>query len=82
MKKIIYILAAFAFILSACEVRPDAYFLVDNDLVDVGEEVWFTNDTYNAVEYEWDFDDGTYSGAVNPIHTFNGSGEYEVILTA
>ena len=82
MKKIYLLLAIIPLVFTACDIRPDAFFYVDNNVVYTGEEVWFTNETYNAVEYEWDFDDGTYSSAVNPIHTFNASGEYEVILTA
>ena len=82
MKKIYLLLAIIPLVFTSCDIRPDAFFYVDNNVVYTGEEVWFTNETYNAVEYEWDFDDGTYSSAVNPIHTFNATGEYEVILTA
>ena len=31
--------------------------------------------------YSWDFDDGSTSGAQNPIHTFTAAGLYEVLLT-
>ena len=82
MKKLFYTLIILPLIFTACNVRPDAYFEADSYIVNTVEEVWFTNMTYNAVEYEWDFDDGTFSDAVNPIHTFNASGEYEVVLTA
>ena len=82
MKKIFYILLVLPFIFNACEVSPEAFFYVDDNIVYTGEEVWFTNDSYNAVDYEWDFDDGTASNAINPIHIFNASGEYEVLLTA
>ncbi len=33
------------------------------------------------VEYDWDFNDGTYSSEANPAHTFLDPGYYEVQLT-
>ncbi len=83
MKKLLYtllILIPFGF--TACTLTPVADFYVDDTEVYIGEEVWFTNDSYNAVDYEWDFGDGTWTDAENPIHTFNASGTYEVVLTA
>lgn len=83
MKKLLYtllILIPFGF--TACTLTPSADFFVDDTEVYIGEEVWFTNDSYNAVDYEWDFGDGTWSDVENPIHTYNASGSYEVVLTA
>jgi hypothetical protein len=83
MKKLLYtllILIPFGF--TSCTLTPVADFYVDDLEVYIGEEVWFTNDSYNAVEYDWDFGDGTWTNVENPIHTFNASGNYEVVLTA
>ena len=82
MKRFYYILILLPLIFTAREVRPDAFFFVDKVEVYIGEEVYFTNDSYNATEYEWDFGDGTYSNAVNPIHAYAASGSYQVKLTA
>ena len=69
-------------IITSCEVTPNAYFYSDKVDVLVGDNVVFTNDSYNAVEYIWDFGDGTSSNAVNPIHVYNSSGTFQVVLTA
>lgn len=44
--------------------------------------VTFTNKSLNAVEYEWDFGDGTTSTRTHPTHTFTTPGTYIVQLTA
>ncbi len=82
MRKIFYILFLFPVILSSCEIYPDAFFFTDKVQAYIGEEIYFTNETYNAVEYEWDFGDGYISNAVHPVHSYSASGTYEVVLTA
>jgi PKD repeat protein len=83
MRKILYTLL---FVLplgfAGCTLHPEARFFPDSYEVYIGEEVWFTNESYNAVEYEWDFGDGTWTDVENPIHSFSASGSYEVVLTA
>jgi hypothetical protein len=37
--------------------------------------------TYGMVSYEWDFGDGSKSTEMNPSHTFNASGSYQVRLS-
>lgn len=48
--------------------------------------VQFTNTSQNAIEYSWDFGDGTilpfFVNAENPSHTYNSAGTYQVCLTA
>ncbi len=44
--------------------------------------VTFTNSSTNATSYEWDFDDGTTSEEVNPVHEYAAYGDYDVRLTA
>ena len=44
--------------------------------------VTFTNKSLNAIEYEWDFGDGTTSTEIHPTHTFLTPGTYVIQLTA
>lgn len=40
----------------------------------------FTNQSLNAISYQWSFGDGTQSTAQNPTHTFDGTGKFSVQL--
>ena len=80
MKKIIYIALSFSLILFSCEPSPRAYFSADPGDPVVGEDVWFTNQSDNAVDFEWDFGDGYISNEPNPIHKFTSSGPITVVL--
>jgi hypothetical protein len=82
MKKIIYISLVLPLILFSCEMSPRAYFSASPGDPVVGEEVWFTNESDNAVDYEWDFGDGYISNDINPIHKFTASGPFTVVLKA
>lgn len=82
MKKLFYIVFIFPVILSSCEISPDAFFYADKVEAYVGEDIYFTNDSYNAVDFEWDFGDGYISTAFNPVHSYSATGTYEVMLTA
>ncbi|HCC69587.1 MAG TPA: hypothetical protein DEQ09_00315 [Bacteroidales bacterium] len=82
MKKILFILLIFPVILSSCEIYPEAFFTTDKVRAYIGEDIYFTNDSYNAVDFEWDFGDGYASDAVHPVHSYSASGTYEVSLTA
>lgn len=42
----------------------------------------FTNQSNNAVSYFWDFGDGSTSSAINPSHTYNSFGTFDVKLVA
>ena len=35
----------------------------------------------NVVGYSWDFGDGNHSNDANPVHFYNATGSYEVVLT-
>ncbi len=82
MKRIIYLSLVLPLILFSCESTPEAHFFTDNVEIEVGDEVYFTNDSHNANRFEWDFGDGYVSDDENPVHTFTISGGYEVKLTA
>ena len=45
-------------------------------------KVKFTNQSSNAISYEWDFDDGTSNTMANPTKTYNQNGTYVVTLKA
>ena len=82
MKNTFYLLILLPLFLISCEAVPDAAFYVDNIEPIVGEEVHFTNDSYNAERFEWDFGDNTFSEDSDPVHIYTGSGRYMVTLTA
>jgi PKD repeat protein len=42
--------------------------------------VTFSNESTNGSQYFWSFDDGTFSAAVNPSHTYTKPGTYNVML--
>ena len=42
----------------------------------------FTNNSANAITYQWFFGDGDSSSQINPIHTFNDTGHYNITLIA
>lgn len=82
MNKLLYLSVILTILLASCEKTPDAGFRIENSEIEVGQEVFFTNDSYNADRFEWDFGDNTFSQAVNPVHIYTGSGIYQVKLTA
>lgn len=82
MKKLFLLIIIIPLVFTSCEITPDAFFYTDKVDAMVGEEIFFTNDSHNAIDFEWDFGDGTYSTAVNPVHTYNSSGTFDVVLTA
>ncbi|MBE0637678.1 MAG: PKD domain-containing protein [Bacteroidales bacterium] len=45
-------------------------------------KVIFTNKSSNAISYEWNFDDGTFSTQTNPTKTYQQNGSYIVTLKA
>lgn len=42
----------------------------------------FTNESFNAGTFQWDFGDGTTSSSLNPSHTYQNPGLYSVSLIA
>ena len=82
MKRIIYLTLVLPLLIFSCESSPDALFFVDTAEPEVGQEVFFTNESENAVDYEWDFGDGFISNDVHPSHIYTGTGTFDVILTA
>lgn len=82
MKKLRYLLLAVPLIMASCNRDPIADFFISRNIVDVGETVYFTNNSYDADYFEWDFGDGTRSTAFDSHHLYSESGIYNVTLFA
>jgi PKD repeat protein len=82
MKKLINLALALSLILFSCERSPEAQFSTDTIEPEVGQAVYFNNESRNAVDFEWDFGDGFISDEANPSHYFAANGTFDVILTA
>lgn len=63
--------------------KPVAAFDVNFPVAILGQsELSFTNKSILAEDFRWDFGDGQFSDAKNPVHRFTDLGEYPVILFA
>ena len=82
MKRIIYLSLVFTAFLFSCEKNPEAFFTTNTIEPAVGQDVLFYNESHNSERFEWDFGDGYASTEANPVHSFNATGTFEVILTA
>jgi PKD repeat protein len=83
MKKIFYLAMLLPVILFSCTDKvPEAHFSTDAFEPEVGQTVYFTNDSKHADRYEWDFGDGVTSVQENPSHIFTGTGLFIVELKA
>lgn len=82
MKKIFYLALIITLVILSCEKTPEALFHTENAEPEVGQEVFFINDSRDADEFDWDFGDGYGSSDENPVHIFTGTGAYTVTLTA
>jgi hypothetical protein len=69
-------------ILLSCEKIPYAGFHANIVSPEVGQEVFFINDSQNSQAFEWDFGDGFISNDVNPSHVYTSTGTFEVKLTS
>ena len=88
MTKIFSVLIVLVLFLTGCSRKSTYYpdpvseFSATYSDYFTGESVVFTNTSSNAVSYDWDFGDGTFSGAYNPTHAYANSGDYTIILSA
>ena len=80
MKKLIYLSLVLTMILVSCESSPIAMFSANPGNPVVGEEVWFTNESDNAYDFEWNFGDGYISNEPSPVHKFTSTGTFTVVL--
>lgn len=81
MKRITFIIAAIP-ILFGCGRNPLADFYASDSVAEVGDVIYFTNNSLDADAFEWDFGDGTYSNLFDAEHAYTVDGSYEVMLTA
>lgn len=72
----------FLIIVSSCQKQPDAAFISPPSYIKSGETVSFTNLSFNADRYEWDFGDGNTLTTTNPAHAYDSAGTYTITLTA
>ncbi|MEM7373058.1 MAG: PKD domain-containing protein [Bacteroidota bacterium] len=70
--------------ISVAETPVAGFFANDSMIMDRFDgTVIFTNTSFNADRYEWDFDDGSaVNTSTNPIHRFSGNQAYDVRLIA
>ncbi len=54
----------------------------ETDMVFIGEQVEFHNETVNGDNYLWEFGDGNTSDLNSPLHSFEDPGTYTVTLKA
>ncbi|MFK7755488.1 MAG: PKD domain-containing protein [Flavobacteriales bacterium] len=71
----------FSIDISTSTVPPSAAFTYQINPDDY-QEVSFTNNSINAVNYSWDFGDGNISDEEEPTHNYMDEGTYTVILIA
>ncbi|MFN5416799.1 MAG: PKD domain-containing protein [Flavobacteriia bacterium] len=70
------------FLLATVNPLPTVLFNY-NPIVCLGVAENFTNNTILGDQYAWDFDDNTpIDNAVNPIHTYNSTGFFDINLVA
>ena len=61
-------------------INPVANFLSDPMVITTSNEVNFTNGSSGAVNYVWNFGDGTISYEENPSHEFDSSEEIDYVV--
>lgn len=79
------ILAGTMWTLSSCskeEARPTFPLAAEIFHSVQGKQVAFTALTHSAVNWSWDFGDGTISSEPNPVHVYEEGGYYVATLTA
>ena len=86
MKKIFYLSLLLTLAMFSCDrsynpAIADFTIEVTGD-PEVGKEIFFINNSRNAVSYDWDFGDGYGSSDENPSYIFNSTGTFTVTLTA
>ena len=77
-----FIFLAFLLFLGGCITQPSACFNNSSSRVAPGESVSFSNCSFNAANFSWDFGDGTTSTEKAPTHAWDSAGFYKVTLTA
>jgi PKD repeat protein len=67
------------------QVPPTALFSFTPDSVEIGEDLFFNDESYDPdgyiVSWSWDFGDGNISSEEDPVHSYTQIGSYQVSLT-
>ncbi len=64
------------------QINPKAAFSISADSGSAPLEVAFSDRSSGTImSYKWNFGDGTESNLQNPVHIYNSTGKYEVVLT-
>lgn len=63
-------------------IEPVARFTVSDYVVEVNQDIFFSNTSINADYFEWDFGDGYVTNLASPAHYYDYPGTYTVTLTA
>ena len=87
MRKLYFLALSILLVIVSCdndeEQEPIASFTVSKTEIFSGESVVFTNNSLNAVSYEWNFGDGSATlSEENPTYTYVDPGSYTVTLKA
>lgn len=82
MKKFLFLILSISLILNSCKKSPVAGFHTNTVEPEVGQTVFFYNESQDASRFEWDFGDGYTSNEANPDHVYNATGTYDVKLKA
>lgn len=82
MKRIIFFILAIPLFLSSCTKDPNSSFTVSTSVAAIGETVFFTNRSFDAERFEWDFGDGFVATSFNASHYYDYDGTYTVSLKA
>jgi PKD repeat protein len=69
-------------ILTACSEKVEAKFSPSSIFVDIGDTVYFENQTKKAVKFKWNFGDGRTSTERSPFISYSKSGSYGITLEA
>ncbi|MFC2138775.1 hypothetical protein ACFLTE_11420 [Bacteroidota bacterium] len=73
----------FLIIFTSCIEEPNALFTIENkDHYWTYENIQLNNSSTNAESFNWDFDNGKYSGENFPVIFYEESGDYIITLIA
>jgi PKD repeat protein len=83
MKKIFILLVSLPILLMSCSKNPTSDFTASPSLVGIDETVYFTNRSFDAESFEWDFGDGSpITTRFSTSHSYIMDGDYNVTLKA
>lgn len=76
-------LVALTLLISACERSPTAAFRYEpTENLEIGDTIFFINESIDATSYEWDFGNGVTSNEAEPAIIYDFADYYKVYLNA